>query len=38
MSYILMVFVLGMLILIHEFGHLVAAKGTGIPVGRLMTG
>jgi regulator of sigma E protease len=38
MSYILMVFVLGMLILVHELGHLVAAKGTGIPVERFSVG
>jgi regulator of sigma E protease len=32
MSYLGVILLLGVLILIHEAGHLIAAKGTGIPV------
>lgn len=38
MSYVLMLFVLGTLILIHELGHLLAAKWTGIPIERFSVG
>lgn len=32
MSYILVVFILGLVILFHEFGHFLAAKYVGIPI------
>ncbi|MBU0568266.1 site-2 protease family protein [bacterium] len=32
MSYVLIIFILGLLILIHEFGHLIAAKYAKIPI------
>lgn len=38
MSYLLMVMVIGLLILIHELGHLAAAKYTRIPVARFSVG
>jgi regulator of sigma E protease len=38
MSYIAVVFVVGLLIAIHEFGHLLAAKLCGIPVKRFSIG
>lgn len=38
MPYIVTIFVVGLLILIHEIGHLVAAKVCGIPVSRFSLG
>jgi len=38
MSYVAIVFVVGLLIAIHEFGHLLAAKLCGIPVKRFSVG
>ncbi|HEY7187537.1 MAG TPA: site-2 protease family protein [Vicinamibacterales bacterium] len=38
MSYITVVFVVGLLIAIHEFGHLLAAKLCGIPIKRFSIG
>jgi regulator of sigma E protease len=38
MSYVAVVFVLGLLIAIHEYGHLLAAKLCGIPVKRFSVG
>ena len=38
MSYILIVFTLGFLILVHELGHLLGAKLAGIPVDRFSVG
>jgi regulator of sigma E protease len=38
MSYIVIIFVVGLLILIHEIGHLVAAKMCGIPVSQFSLG
>lgn len=38
MSYVAVVFVVGLLIAIHEFGHLLAAKLCGIPVRRFSIG
>lgn len=38
MSYILIVFILGLLILIHELGHLIAAKYAKIPIARFSVG
>lgn len=38
MSYVTVVFVVGLLIAIHEFGHLLAAKLCGIPVKRFSIG
>jgi regulator of sigma E protease len=38
MSYVVVVFVVGLLIAIHEFGHLLAAKLCGIPVRRFSVG
>lgn len=38
MSYVTIVFVVGFLILIHEVGHLLAAKWCGIPVARFSLG
>jgi regulator of sigma E protease len=38
MSYVLMVLVLGALILIHELGHLLAAKAASIPIERFSVG
>jgi regulator of sigma E protease len=38
MSYIAVVFVVGLLIAIHELGHLIAAKWCGIPVARFSIG
>ena len=38
MSYVAVVFVVGLLIAIHEYGHLLAAKLCGIPVKRFSVG
>src|SRR5262245_22910226 len=38
MSYVAIVFLVGLLIAIHEYGHLVAAKLCGIPVKRFSIG
>jgi len=38
MGYILMIVIIGILILVHELGHLAAAKYTGIPVERFSVG
>jgi len=38
MSYVAVIFVVGLLIAIHEFGHLLAAKLCGIPVQRFSIG
>lgn len=38
MSYLVVIFVVGLLIAIHEFGHLLAAKWCGIPVERFSIG
>ncbi len=38
MNYLLILLVLGTIILIHEFGHLLAAKATGIPIRRFSVG
>jgi regulator of sigma E protease len=38
MSYLAIVFIVGLLIVIHEIGHLVAAKLCGIPVSRFSLG
>lgn len=38
MSYVAVVFIVGLLIAIHEFGHLLAAKLCGIPVKRFSIG
>lgn len=38
MSYVLIIFVLGILILIHELGHLIAAKHVKIPIARFSVG
>lgn len=38
MAYVTVAFVVGLLIAIHEFGHLVAAKVCGIPVSRFSIG
>lgn len=38
MSYAVIVFVVGLLIAIHEYGHLLAAKLCGIPVNRFSVG
>lgn len=38
MSYLAVVFVVGLLIAIHEYGHLLAAKLSGIPVERFSIG
>ena len=38
MSYILVFFAISMLILLHEMGHFIAAKGVGIPVVRFSIG
>ena len=38
MSYLLVVFLLGFLILVHEAGHLIAARSVGIPVTRFSIG
>ena len=38
MSYLIIVLILGALIAIHEFGHLLAAKGCGIPIARFSVG
>ena len=38
MSYVVVVFVVGALIAIHEYGHLLAAKLCGIPVNRFSVG
>src|SRR5688572_25841503 len=38
MSYLAVIVVLGLLIVVHEFGHLLAAKLCGIPVERFSIG
>jgi regulator of sigma E protease len=38
MNYLLILLVLGLLILVHEFGHYVAARALGIPVARFSVG
>lgn len=38
MSYLVIVFIVGLLIAIHEYGHLLAAKLCGIPVARFSVG
>jgi regulator of sigma E protease len=38
MSYVAVIFVVGLLIAIHEYGHLLAAKLCGIPVARFSLG
>ena len=38
MSYVIVVFLLGFLILLHEAGHLFAARSVGIPVARFSIG
>ncbi|MDP6579358.1 MAG: site-2 protease family protein [Vicinamibacterales bacterium] len=38
MSYLAVVLVVGLLIAIHEFGHLLAAKQSGIPIARFSVG
>ena len=38
MSYLVIIFILGLLIAIHEFGHLLAAKGCGLPIARFSVG
>ncbi|MDA8234183.1 MAG: site-2 protease family protein [Clostridia bacterium] len=38
MSYILVIFAVGFLILVHEVGHLLAAKWAGIPIARFSIG
>jgi regulator of sigma E protease len=38
MNYLLIILVLGAIILIHEFGHLLAAKVSGIPIRRFSVG
>jgi regulator of sigma E protease len=37
-SYLLTIFLIGLLIFLHELGHLVAAKAVGIPVARFSIG
>ena len=38
MSYVAVVFIVGLVIVIHEYGHLLAAKWCGIPVARFSVG
>jgi regulator of sigma E protease len=38
MSYFLVILIVGLLIAIHEFGHLLAAKWCGIPIARFSVG
>ena len=38
MSYLLVAFLLGLLILVHELGHFLAARWVGIPVQRFSVG
>ena len=38
MSYLIILFVIGFLILIHELGHFVSARLAGIPISRLSIG
>ena len=38
MSYLVTIFIIGLLIFIHELGHLLAAWAVGIPVARFSIG